>query len=124
MSPSITLLSQSLTQTSSIILLMDIQKSNCAPKDILSDLKHIAHDLINCCFWAQSQRERSKKGILFSFKKESFSSFISSTKNGMISFYYCLNNGFENIARSEGGNFPYDEYGLSMIAIPSKSMGF
>lgn len=39
------------------------------------------------------------------------------TNNGEGIFYFCLQNGFENVPRQEDNNCPLDEYGLSMIAV-------
>lgn len=39
------------------------------------------------------------------------------TSHGSRPFYFCLKNGFENVEKKEGENCPFDEYGLSMIAI-------
>jgi hypothetical protein len=47
----------------------------------------------------------------------SYPSFIGNTENGLISFYYCLKKDFEKMKKEEGDHFPFDEYGLSMIAV-------
>ena len=39
------------------------------------------------------------------------------TCNGAGRFYFCLQNGFENVPEKVGTNTPLDEYGLSMIAV-------
>lgn len=39
------------------------------------------------------------------------------TGGGLGLFYFCLKNGFENVPKEKGENCPFDEYGLSMIAV-------
>ena len=39
------------------------------------------------------------------------------TSNGAGRFYFCLQNGFENVPEKVGPNAPLDAYGLSMIAV-------
>ena len=43
--------------------------------------------------------------------------FDDKTCNGAGRFYFCLQNGFENVPKKVGPNAPLDEYGLSMIAV-------
>ena len=43
--------------------------------------------------------------------------FNDKTCNGAGRFYFCLQNGFENVPKKVGPNAPLDEYGLSMIAV-------
>ena len=43
--------------------------------------------------------------------------FDDKTSNGAGRFYFCLQNGFENVPKKVGPNAPLDEYGLSMIAV-------
>jgi hypothetical protein len=52
------------------LLLKDIQELYFVPRDILLDMKDIAQDLRNSCFSALTQRQSSKKGILFYFKQK------------------------------------------------------
>ena len=44
-------------------------------------------------------------------------SYENSTAGGSGRFYFCLQNGFENVPQEKGPNAPLDEYGLSMIAV-------
>ena len=46
--------------------------------------------------------------------KEAFDNY---TSNGICVFYFCLKDGFESIPEKIGENCPFDEYGLSMIAV-------
>ena len=39
------------------------------------------------------------------------------TNNGICVFYFCLKDGFESIPEKIGENCPFDEYGLSMLAV-------
>ena len=43
--------------------------------------------------------------------------FDDKTCHGAGRFYFCLQNGFENVPKKVGPNAPLDEYGLSMIAV-------
>ena len=43
--------------------------------------------------------------------------FDSYTSDGINQFYFCLKNGFENVAAQPSNGCPLDEYGLSMIAV-------
>ena len=43
--------------------------------------------------------------------------FDDKTCNGAGRFYFCLQNGFENVPKKTGPNAPLDAYGLSMIAV-------
>ena len=43
--------------------------------------------------------------------------FDDKTCHGAGRFYFCLQNGFENVPEKLGANAPLDEYGLSMIAV-------
>ena len=48
------------------------------------------------------------------YSKKNYDSY---TNGGYGVFYFCLKNGFENVERKKGEGCPYDEYGLSMIAV-------
>lgn len=37
--------------------------------------------------------------------------------------YVCMKDGFEDVRRMEGENFPLDEYGLSLVAVSVDDTG-
>lgn len=45
------------------------------------------------------------------------------TANGRNQFYFCLRNDYKNVEKVQGETFPYDNYGMSMIAVSVSSDG-
>lgn len=45
------------------------------------------------------------------------------TANGRNQFYFCLRNDYKKVEKTQGETFPYDNYGMSMIAVSVSSDG-
>ena len=50
--------------------------------------------------------------------------FDTYTQNGVNSLYFLLKRGFESVPREQGEGHPFDEYGLSMIAVTIEPEGY
>src|SRR5574344_314710 len=71
-------------------------------------------------FNASSEYHRYNEWCL-TYKPEMFDTY---TQNGVNSLYFLLKRGFESVPREQGEGHPFDEYGISMIAVTIEPEGY
>ena len=69
---------------------------------------------------ASSEYHRYNEWCLTSMPKM----FDTYTQNGVNSLYFLLKRGFESVPREQGEGHPFDEYGISMIAVTIEPEGY
>ena len=71
-------------------------------------------------FNASSEYHKYNEWCL-TYKPEMFDTY---TQKGMNSLYFLLKKGFESVPREQGDGHPFDEYGVSMIAVTIEPEGY
>lgn len=88
------------------------QKNNSYSKAFMP--KNTNYQIVRINSFNEAQKYYKYCGWCIAEHQETFDSY---TDNGNCVFYFCLKQDFQKVPREKGANCPFDEYGLSMIAI-------